>query len=158
MGLSEIYLKLPRNPDLKHAFPLASSFPNEVVLCKKYHHELKLNDDLAVLDKSIKDDVFAEVETAVGQRVNAIIEPKSENEHEVGALNFLRPAQVSKVQEERQLLASYGDVQFDCNCATGKRIDFQACEPNEGRDVSSTFKIIRNLFLNLILSLLDNLS
>ena len=103
---------------------------------KKYHLELTLNDDLAVLDESIKADVFDEVSIAVGERVNAIIEPKSENEHEVGALNFLRAAQVSKVQEERQLLASYGPIQLDCNCKTGKRVDFQACEPIEGRDVS----------------------
>ena len=126
---------------------------------KKYHHELKLNDDLAVLDESIKADVFAEVETAAGRKVEAIIEPKAKEKHESGGLNFLRKkVNVSQVQEERQLLASYGDVQFDCNCATGKRIDFQACEPIEGRDVSSTFTIIRNLFFNLILSLLDNLS
>ena len=103
---------------------------------KKYHLELTLNDDLAVLDESIKADVFAEVSDAVDKRVNDIIEPKSESEHEVGALNFLRPAQVSNIQEERQLLASYGPVKFDCNCETGKRIDFQACEPIEGRDVS----------------------
>ena len=103
---------------------------------KKYHLELTQNDDLAVLDVSIKDDVFAEVSDAVDQRVNDIIQPKSESEHEVGALNFLRAAQVSNIQEERQLLASYGPVKFDCNCETGKRIDFQACEPIEGRDVS----------------------
>ena len=103
---------------------------------KKYHLELTLNDDLAVLDESIKDDVFDEVSIAVGERVNAIIEPKSENEHEVGALNFLRAAQVSNIQEERQILASYGPVKFDCNCETGKRIDFQECEPTEDRDVS----------------------
>jgi len=91
-----------------------------------------------VLDESIVFDVFDQVETAVDKRVNAIIEPKSLNDmnHENGALNFLRAAKVSKVQEERQLLASYGPVKFDCNCETGKRIDFQACEPIEGRDVS----------------------
>ena len=121
---------------MKHAFPISSSFPNEVVFCKKYHLELTLIDDLAVLDESIKADVFAEVSDAVDKRVNDIIEPKSESEHEVGALNFLRAAQVSNIQEERQLLASYGDVQLDCNCKTGKRVDFQACEPIEGRDVS----------------------
>ena len=103
---------------------------------KKYHHERTLNNDLAVLDDSIKADVFDEVSTAVDKRVNDIIEPKSENEHEVGALNFLRAAQVSNIQEERQLLAQYGEVQFDCNCESGKRVDFQACEPNENRDVS----------------------
>ena len=90
-----------------------------------------------MLDESIKDDVFAEVEIIVVQRVNAIIYPIwLENQHKVGALNFVRRARVSQVQEERQLLASYGPVQFDCNCATDKRIDFPACEPIEGRDVS----------------------
>lgn len=92
-----------------------------------------------MLDSDIKGTVFAEVEAAVDERVNAIIDPKTTNEHEVGALNFLRKAEVSNVVEERQLLADYGEVQFDCNCATSKRIDFQACEPVEGRDVSSNF-------------------
>ena len=90
-----------------------------------------------MLDAGIKETVFAEVEAAVDERVNAIIDPKTTDEHEVGSLNFLRKAEVSKVVEERTLLADYGDVQFDCNCATGKRIDFQECVPVEGRDVSS---------------------
>ena len=90
-----------------------------------------------MIDPEIRGTVFAEVEAAVGKKVNAIIEPKTENEHEVGALNFLRRAEVSQVQEENEILANYGPIQFDCNCATNKRIDFKACIPKEGRDVSS---------------------
>ena len=75
-----------------------------------------------MLDPDTKGTVFAEVAA------------------EVGALNFLRKAEVSQVVEERQFLAGYGPVQFDCNCVTGKRIDFQACVPVEGRDVSSNFQ------------------
>ena len=88
------------------------------------------------MDDAIKQDVFNEVSTAVDKRVNAIIDPKTTSEHEVGALNFLRSAQVSQIQEERQLLADYGPVQFDCDCDTGKRIDFVVCQPVEDRDVS----------------------
>ena len=58
----------------------------------------------------------------------------------VGELNFLRRAEVSKVVEEKEVLASYGKIQFDCDCDTNKRIDFQACEPIEGRDVSSSLE------------------
>ena len=93
-----------------------------------------------MLDRDIIETVYAEVADAVDERVNAIIYPKTTNEHEVGALNFLRRAEVSMVVEERQLLAEYGEVQTDCNCATGKRIDFQECEPVVGRDVSSNFQ------------------
>ena len=93
-----------------------------------------------MLDVGIKDTVFAEVETAVDERVNAIINPKTTSEHEVGALNFLRRAQVSEVQEENELLANYGPVKFDCDCITSTRIDFQECVPVEGRDVSSNFQ------------------
>ena len=90
-----------------------------------------------MLDPDIKETVFVEVQAAVGERVNAIIDPKTTAEHEVGALNFLRRAEVSQVQEENELLASYGPVQFDCDCATGQRFDFRECVPVEGRDVSS---------------------
>ena len=109
-----------------------------------------------MLNPDIKDTVFAEVEAAVDTRVNAIIDPKTTFEHEVGALNFLRRAEVSKVQEENTLLAGYtGPVQFDCDCATGKRIDFKACVPIEDRDVSSKKRFE---FRNLIFSILGNLS
>lgn len=99
-----------------------------------------------MLDTDIKDTVFAEVETAVDERVNAIINPKTTSEHEVGALNFLRRAQVSEVQEENELLANYGPVKFDCNCTSSTRIDFRECVPVEGRDVSSNFQ--KNYDLN----------
>ena len=87
-----------------------------------------------MLNESIKD---AEVKLiTVDERNNTVIDPIIENEGEVGELPFLRPAQVSQVAEENQLFA-YGPVQLDCNCTTGKRIDFQECEQIEGRDVSS---------------------
>ena len=89
------------------------------------------------MDDSIKDAVYDEVEVAVEAKVNAIIDPQDKSEHVDGELNFLRIAQVSKVVEERVLLAGYGEVQADCNCTTSERIDFQECVPNEdGRDVS----------------------
>lgn len=94
-----------------------------------------------MLNESIKD---AEVKlTIFDGRINTVIDLKTENEHEVDELNFTRPAQVITVKNERQILSSYGPIQFDCNCATGKRIDFQACEPIEGvsfKDVSFIFK------------------
>ena len=88
------------------------------------------------MDTDIKENVFQEVRTAVDDKVNEVITPKTTGEHVVGSLNFLRRAEVSQVQEEDNLLQSYGPVKFDCNCATGKRIDFQECEPTEGRYVS----------------------
>ena len=85
-----------------------------------------------MLNESIKD---AEVKLiTVDERNNTVIDSITEKEDEGG--EFLRPVQVSQVAEENQLLASYGPVQFDCDCATGKRIDFQECEPIEGRIVS----------------------
>ena len=89
-----------------------------------------------MLDASIKENVFTEVRTAVNEKVNEVIDPKEKGDHVVGELNFLRPAQVSNVVEERTILASYGDIQKDCDCDAGKRIDFQICEPIDGRDVS----------------------
>ena len=89
------------------------------------------------MDTDIKENVFQEVRTAVDDKVNEVITPKTTDEHVVGSLNFLRRATVTRVQEERLILASYGPVQFDCNCDTGRRIDFQECESIEGRDVSS---------------------
>ena len=97
---------------------------------------LSLNDDLAALDDASKQDVFNEVSTAVDTRVNAIIDPKTTDKHEVGALNFLREARVSQVQEENDVLASYGPIQLDCDCDAGTRNDFRACEEKENRDVS----------------------
>ena len=97
---------------------------------------LSLNDDLAALDDASKQDVFNEVSTAVDTRVNAIIDPKTTGEHEVGALNFLREARVNEVQEENDVLASYGEIQLDCDCDAGTRNDFRACEEKENRDVS----------------------
>ena len=88
------------------------------------------------MDETIKDDVFTEVETAVERKVNDIIDPKAEEDHEVGGLNFLRKAEVSQVQEERSLLAGYGETQFDCDCNSGTRNDFQECVPIDNRDVS----------------------
>ena len=85
-----------------------------------------------MLNESFED---AEVKLiTVDERNNTVIDPITEKEEEVG--EFLRPVQVSQVAEENQLLASYGPVQFDCDCATGKRIDFQECESTEDRDVS----------------------
>ena len=95
-----------------------------------------------MLDTSIQETVFAEVKDAVDTRVNDIIDPKTTEDHEVGALNFLRRAVVSDVQEENELLANYGPVKFDCNCTDSTRIDFRECVPVEGRDVSSTFQKI----------------
>ena len=57
------------------------------------------------MDAAIKADVYAEIADAVDQRLNEIIYPKNPNEQEVGALNFLRQAQVSQVQEEILLLS-----------------------------------------------------
>ena len=88
------------------------------------------------MDETIKDDVFTEVEAAVEEKVNVIVNPKSRADHEVGGLNFLRKADVSKVQEERSLLAGYGETQFDCDCNSGTRNDFQECVPIDNRDVS----------------------
>ena len=102
----------------------------------KYYFEFLLKIDLAVLNTDIKKNAFQEVRTAVGDKVNEVVTPKTTDEHVVGSLNFLRRAEVSQVQEEDDLLASYGPVKFDCNCETGKRIDFQECEPTEDRDVS----------------------
>ena len=102
----------------------------------KYYFGFVLKIVLAVLNTDIKKDAFQEVRTAVGDKVNEVVTPKTTDEHVVGSLNFLRRAEVSQVQEEDDLLASYGPVKFDCNCETGKRIDFQTCEPIEGRDVS----------------------
>ena len=95
-----------------------------------------------MLDPDIQADVFADVTEAVDKRVNALIDPdiKTTDDHEIGGLNFLRRAVVSDVQEENELLANYGPVQKDCDCAEGKRIDFQECVPVEGRDVSSNFQ------------------
>ena len=89
-----------------------------------------------MLDASIKENVFTEVRTAVDEKVNEVIDPKEKGDHVVGELNFLRRAQVSSVVEEKEILASYGDIQNDCDCDAGKRIDFQICEPIDGRDVS----------------------
>ena len=100
------------------------------------YFELLLNDDLAVLDESIAEDVFGEFRQAVNESVNAIINPKTTDKHEVGALNFLRKARVSDVQEEDDVLASYGPIQLDCDCDAGTRNDFRACEEKENRDVS----------------------
>ena len=97
---------------------------------------LLLNDDLAVLDDAIKQDVYNEVSTAVDTRVNAIIDPKTTSEHEIGALNFLREARVNEVQEENDVLASYGPIQLDCDCDAGTRNDFRACVPIDNKDVS----------------------
>ena len=94
------------------------------------------------MDESIKDQVFSEVETAVERKVNEVIDPQDKSEHQVGELNFLRKAQVSNVVEERTLLASYGEIQFDCNCTTSTRIDFQECVPIEDRDVSFIFEVL----------------
>ena len=110
------------------------------LLSKKIYFDLFLNNYLAVLDRDIKGTVFAEVEASVGERVNAIIDLNTTNEHEMGEVNFLREPEVSDI------LASYGPVQFDCDCATGKRIDFQECESVVDRDVSSNFK--KNYHLN----------
>ena len=109
-----------------------------------------------MLDPDIKGTVFAEVEASVREKVNAIIDLNTINEHEMGEVNFLREPEVSEVQEENELLASYGPVQFDCDCATGKRIDFQECKSVVDRDVSSNFKKkIRFEFRNLIFTLID---
>ena len=51
-----------------------------------------------------------------------------------GELDFIREVEVSNVVEEIEF-ATYGDVQADCDCETGKRVDFQACEPIGGRNV-----------------------
>ena len=92
------------------------------------------------MDETIKDDVFAEIRSAVDEKINNVIDPQGKNDHVVGELNFLRAAQISNVVEEITILASYGEIQFDCDCETNKRIDFQLCEPIEGRDVSSSLE------------------
>ena len=87
------------------------------------------------MDSVIKDTVYGEVEAAVETKVNDIITPQTEADHVNGELNFLRAADVSQVVEERDLLAAYGDIIFDCDCATNKRVDYQECQEVENRDV-----------------------
>merc|ERR1712168_1511775 len=60
----------------------------------------------AVLAGDIKATVYDEVETAVEEKVNAIITPQTPADHVNGELNFLRAADVSQVVEERDLLAA----------------------------------------------------
>ena len=72
------------------------------------------------------------------------VDPKTPSEHEVGALNFLGDAQVSEVQEENDVLASYGPIQLDCDCDAGTRNDFRACVPIDNRDVSFRNKFLKS--------------
>ena len=76
-----------------------------------------------------------QVPIAVVKNFN-VIDTQNQKNRVVGELAFHREAIVSNVEDGRTLLAPYGPIQFDCDCETNKRIDFQICEPIAGKDVS----------------------
>ena len=84
-----------------------------------------------MLDLSVQEDTFIQVQEAVDRRLDEVIEVKEYNEHEVGALNFLRKPKVSEPRFSEFAFGTWSEWLYCSeNCGVGKTSRNRQCTAN----------------------------
>ena len=89
----------------------------------------------AASQTDLTDSIKGEVETSISDLTERTV--GDQGGYLAGELNFFRRAAAEDIEEpvmELLVLAGYGDLIMDCDCAANLRIDYQLCNEN-ARDV-----------------------